>query len=166
MDSKTTTFSERATTDQYPFFKGLNAPPSTHNDLSRRQVRALIFHLLYAAEAFDYKESAEGIIDNFNRGFDLTIPVDGEVCSTVQAIIDQRDKLDNKYQIFLNNWRFERIEVSSKLILRFAVWELEEAEIDPRIIINEAVELAKCFADDDAYRFINGVLDKFIHAPE
>ena len=41
----------------------------SYDDLSRRDVRSLIFHLLYAAEAFDYQETLQSIVDNFNRGF-------------------------------------------------------------------------------------------------
>jgi transcription antitermination protein NusB len=43
--------------------------------------------------------------------------------------------------------------------LLFAVWEFKNTETDARIIINEAIELAKCFAEEDAYRFVNGILD-------
>ena len=64
-----------------------------YNDLSRRDVRALIFYLLYAAEAFDYQESLASV-DNFNRGFDLDIPHDSEVVRIAQAIIDDRYELD------------------------------------------------------------------------
>lgn len=134
--------------------------PLSYNDLSRRDVRSLIFHLLYAVDAFDYQESLGAIVDNFNRGFDLDIPMDSEVVKTTQAIVDQRDILDELYKPLLTNWRFERIGICTKLILRFAIWELQNEVTDSRIIINEAVELAKCFAQEDAYRFINGVLDK------
>ncbi len=137
-----------------------------YNDLSRRDVRALIFYLLYAAESFDYQESIEAIVDNFNRGFDLDIPIESEVVSVAQQIIDIRDQLDEQYKPLLSNWRFERIGVSTKLILRFALWELQNSDTDPRIVINEAVELAKGFAEKDAYKFVNGILDKFVKKRE
>jgi N utilization substance protein B len=133
-----------------------------YNDLSRRDVRALIFYLLYAAEAFDYQESLLAIVDNFNRGFELDIPHDSEVVRIAQAIIDNRDQLDEIFKPLLANWRFERIGVSTRLILRFATWELQNTDTDSRIIINEAVELAKAFAEKDAYKFVNGVLDRLV----
>ena len=46
----------------------------SYNDLSRREVRSLIFHLLYAMDAFDYDVSLQGVVDNFNRGFNIAIP--------------------------------------------------------------------------------------------
>ena len=133
-----------------------------YNDLSRRDVRALIFYLLYAAESFDYQESLVAIVDNFNRGFGLDIPIESEVVSVAQQIIDGKERLDEEYTPLLSNWRFDRIGVSTKLILRFATWELKNSDTDPRIVINEAVELAKGFAEKDAYKFVNGILDKLI----
>ncbi len=131
----------------------------SYDDLSRRDVRSLIFHFLYAAEAFDYDESVQSIIDNFNRGFDLNVPLNGEIFNVVSDIINHRDELEKVYEPFLANWRSERISVCTKLILLFAVWEFKNTETDARIIINEAIELAKCFAEEDAYRFVNGILD-------
>lgn len=133
-----------------------------YSDLSRRDVRALIFYLMYAMDSGDYQDSLEGIVDNFNRGFNLSIPEDSELVSIAQQVIDERNALDALYMPLLANWRFDRLGVATKLILRYAVWEIEHTEMDPRIIINEAVELAKAFAEDDAYRFVNGVLDRFI----
>lgn len=134
----------------------------SYDDLSRRDVRSLIFHLLYAAESYEYDVSLQSIVDNFNRGFDLAIPFDSEVVKTTQAIIDQRDKLDDMFKPFLINWRYERIGVSTKLILRFAIWELKDTDTPTNIVINEAIELAKCFAEKDAYKFINGILDNVV----
>lgn len=133
--------------------------PIVYDDLSRRDVRSLIFHLLYAADAFNYEESVESIIDSFNRGFDLSIPLQGELAHTVQNIVDNRDDLEKTYESYLDNWRSERISVCTKLTLLFAIWELKNTPTDARIIINEAIELAKCFAEQDAYRFVNGILD-------
>ncbi|HEX4068816.1 MAG TPA: transcription antitermination factor NusB [Candidatus Babeliales bacterium] len=133
--------------------------PKSYDDLSRRDVRSLAFHFLYAAEAFNYEESVQSIIDNFNRGFELNVPLDGELFNVVNDIINKRDELEKIYEPYLANWRSERISVCTKLILLFAVWELKYTETDSRIVINEAIELAKCFAEEDAYRFVNGILD-------
>ena len=58
------------------------------------------------------------------------------------------------------NWRLERMNVLDRLILRLAIWEfLHEAETPAKVIINEALELARTFSADDSVRFINGILD-------
>jgi N utilization substance protein B len=58
------------------------------------------------------------------------------------------------------HWRLERMNVVDRLILRLAIYEfLHESETPARVIINEALELARTFSGDDSVRFINGVLD-------
>ena len=58
------------------------------------------------------------------------------------------------------HWRLERMNVMDRLILRLGVYEfLHEPETPARIIINEALELARSFSGDEAVRFINGILD-------
>lgn len=58
------------------------------------------------------------------------------------------------------HWRLERMNVVDRLILRLAIYEfLHEADTPSRVIINEALELARTFSGDDSVRFINGILD-------
>ena len=139
----------------------LNRPVS-YNDLSRREVRSLILHLLYAMDAFDYSVSLESITDNFNRGFDLAIPFDSEVFTVAKTVIDTRTALDEMIKPLLHNWRFDRIGLCTKLILRLALWELHNTKTSANIVMNEAIELAKCFAERDAYKFVNGILDEAV----
>ena len=131
----------------------------TFADLSRRDMRSLIFHFLYAMDAFDYQESLQSIVENFNQGFHLDVIFDSELCYIVESIIASRHELEKIYAPFLSNWRVERVSVCTKLILLFGIWELKNTSTDTRIVINEAIELAKCFAEEDAYRFVNGILD-------
>lgn len=135
---------------------------SHYASLSQREKRALIFHILYAAEACDYQISLEAIIDNINRGFDFDMPLDCAEVAIAKAVIDDRVELDIKYIPFLSNWRLERIGLCTKLILRYAIWELYATDIEDKIVMNEAIELAKCFAEKDAYKFINGILDEVV----
>jgi len=58
------------------------------------------------------------------------------------------------------HWRIERMNVMDRLILRLAVYEfLHEPATPSRVIINEALELARTFSNDDSVRFVNGILD-------
>jgi N utilization substance protein B len=58
------------------------------------------------------------------------------------------------------NWRLERMNVLDRLILRLAVYEfLHETGTPAKVVINEALELARTFSNDDAVRFVNGILD-------
>lgn len=58
------------------------------------------------------------------------------------------------------HWRLERMNVMDRLILRLAVYEFQhQPETPGKVIINEALELARSFSGDEAVRFINGLLD-------
>src|SRR6266850_7158736 len=58
------------------------------------------------------------------------------------------------------HWRIERMNVLDRLILRLAIYEfLHEPETPPKVVINEALELARTFSTDESVRFINGILD-------
>ena len=141
--------------------KNLDIEPINCDELSLRDRRSVILHLLYAMDSFDYQASLESIVDNFSRGFGYTISTDSYIFITSQAVIDSRDALDAEIKPLLANWSFDRISSCTKLILRLALWELIHEDISPNIVINEAVELAKCFAEVDSYKFINGILDNF-----
>lgn len=129
-------------------------------EYTRKQTRSLIFHVLYVLEGFDYDNTLAAVVENLNRGYDQQIKPDGEIVTTAQTIVDQRDYLDTVIQQFLEHWRLNRLGVCTKLILRMGVWELLFTDTPTSIIINEAIELAKDFAEKDAYKFVNGLLDK------
>lgn len=127
---------------------------------TRNQVRSLIFHLIYAMEENGYDVSLALIIDGINKGYDQNIPLDSEISIAAQAIVDKRKDLDAVIQEFLEHWRLERLGLCTRLILRLGTWELLATDTPISIVINEAVELAKDFAEKDSYKFINGILDK------
>lgn len=63
------------------------------------------------------------------------------------------------------NWRLERMAVIDRAILRLAVHELHARKTPNKVIINEAIELAKKYSSADAAPFVNGILDA-IHKQE
>lgn len=57
------------------------------------------------------------------------------------------------------NWRLERLAVIDRAILRLAIHELRETNTPAKVVMNEAVELAKKFSGDESAPFVNGILD-------
>jgi N utilization substance protein B len=78
----------------------------------------------------------------------------------VRGTIAQVAEIDGILASHAHNWRLERMAVIDRLVLRLAVYELR-AELDTpaKVIINEAIELARTFSGDEAVPFVNGVLD-------
>jgi N utilization substance protein B len=66
------------------------------------------------------------------------------------------DKLVEKLS---ENWRLDRIATVDRNILRLAIYELRFGTAPPKVVINEALELAKKFSSADSPAFLNGVLD-------
>ena len=70
------------------------------------------------------------------------------------------EELDPVIAEAAEHWRLERMNVMDRLILRLAVYEfLHEPDTPGKVIINEALELARSFSGDESVRFINGLLD-------
>jgi len=74
------------------------------------------------------------------------------------------EKLDTQIQVFLLR-PIAVIDPVERAILRIACYELcYEVTVPHKVVINEAIELAKAYGDPEGYKFVNGVLDKLAHA--
>jgi transcription antitermination protein NusB len=78
----------------------------------------------------------------------------------VRGTLDRVKEIDAILSAHAQNWRIERMAVIDRLILRLAVYEfLAEVNTPPRVVINEALELARSYSGEEAVAFVNGVLD-------
>ena len=123
------------------------------------KARARALQLLYAWE-LSGEPSIEAVVarvaaiygrapKGYDRGADLAAKA-----------IAGRPEFDRRVQDAAEHWRLERMNVLDRLILRLAVYEfLYEPDTPARVVINEALELARTFSHDEAVRFINGLLD-------
>ncbi|HKW64281.1 MAG TPA: transcription antitermination factor NusB [Candidatus Acidoferrum sp.] len=57
------------------------------------------------------------------------------------------------------NWRLERLSAIDRAILRLAIHEIISTDTPPKVVLNEAVDLAKKFSSEESGAFVNGVLD-------
>lgn len=78
----------------------------------------------------------------------------------VQGVLDHSTALDGIIQPIAPEWPIDQIARVDRTILRMAVYELTERaeDVPPKVVINEAVELAKAFGSDNSSKFVNGVL--------
>ena len=83
--------------------------------------------------------------------------------SLADGVAARIEELDPIISESAEHWRLERMNVMDRLILRLAVYEfLHEAATPGKVIINEALELARRFSGDESVRFINGILDAIL----
>lgn len=76
--------------------------------------------------------------------------------------IEKINELDEIISNLAKGWPIERITKVDKSILRLALYELKYTDTPEKVIINEAVELAKNFSTEDSSKFINGILGSVI----
>jgi N utilization substance protein B len=67
--------------------------------------------------------------------------------------------LDEIISKHAENWKIERLSAIDRAILRLAIYELRATDTPPKVVLNEAVDLAKKFSSEDAGSFVNGILD-------
>ena len=127
---------------------------------TRRQARESALQMLYQMEmsGADFKEMR----DDFWVGQTVTDAKIKEFSENlVQGVLVEKETIDQLINKYATHWRLERMPVVDRSVLRLAVYELKECKDVPlKVILNEAIEVAKKFGAEESSTFINGVLDK------
>lgn len=85
----------------------------------------------------------------------------------VGGVIKHQAELDEVLQPLAPEWPIEQIARMDRVVLRIGAYELLHAkDVPPKVVINEAVELAKAFGGDNSSKFINGVLGSLLRQKE
>lgn len=128
----------------------------------RRRARVYALQVLYALDVNEQR-TVEEALEEVWRTFELEI--DPEALAFARALVEQttekRPIIDDAVQSASRNWRLDRMSWVDRNILRLATYELRFCEEVPvKVIINEAVELAKRFGTAESPAFVNGILDR------
>lgn len=136
-----------------------------HGDrwVNRRRARAAALQALYECEVGGLTpQQALGVLHHAGPP-EVDDPGEDEhafVVALVRGATDHRDALDERIGDAAKNWRVERMAILDRLVMRLAVRELmAHRESPPRVVISEAIELARLYSGEDAAKFVNGVLD-------
>jgi len=80
----------------------------------------------------------------------------------VKGTIENIEEIDAAIKQHIEHWDFSRLSKVDLAILRISIFSLiYQKDVPTTVTINEAIDIAKDFSNDDSYRFINGVLDGF-----
>ena len=131
--------------------------------MSRRELREQIFKLLFRVEFNTAEEMPDQVKYFFEDDETRASELDqAEIEVKFQKISDKLSELDQMINDKATGWNVGRMGKVDVAILRLAVYEICFDEDVPTVVaINEAVELAKKFGQDESPAFINGVLAKF-----
>lgn len=138
---------------------------------NRHLGRIIALQTLYEAEfrleAADVDFDLDAVLArNITRYQDMVDDV-AFIKKLVAGVQKQAPILDAKIQPVAPEWPIDQIARMDRLVLRIGLYELEnDADVPPKVVINEAVELAKAFGGDNSSKFVNGVLGTLLRQRE
>jgi N utilization substance protein B len=129
----------------------------------RRRARAAALQALYQCEVGGLTaQQALGVLHHAGPP-EVDDPGEDEhtfVIALVRGAMDNREALDERIGDAARNWRIERMATLDRLVIRLALEELiSHHDSPPRVVMSEAIELARSYSGEEAAKFVNGVLD-------
>lgn len=124
--------------------------------MSRRNAREYALKVLYSRELNPETEAIDP------DDMDLSEKDRAFADALVEAALGHKE-IDEQIAAHLNHWSLSQLNVVDKNILRLALAEfrfLGEEASDRKVIMNEAIEMAKVYGGESSYRFVNGVLNE------
>ena len=126
---------------------------------TRSELREKIMIILYQID-INRKQNIDYSVEEIIRE---NLDIDNEfVRDIVYGVITYESNIIKEANKYMKDWSIERIDKTGAAILKMAIYELKYTDTPPIVVINEAIELAKKYSDDDVRKMINAVLDKMI----
>ena len=132
--------------------------------MSRRELREQIFKLIFRAEFYDKEELPEQE-KLFFEDYELNMKPEDEtyISEKSNKILEKLDEIDGMINQEAKGWTTERMGKIELTILRLAIYEIKfDEDVPAGVAINEAVEIANKFGQEESAGFVNGVLAKFV----
>lgn len=130
---------------------------------NRSELREIIMKVIYQIN----------ILDEANLDYDINdlikeqLEVENEFVNTVvNGIIEEKKKLIDYANKYLNDWTMDRLNKVDQAIICIGIYELLYTDTPSVVSINEAIELSKKYSEEAVTKMINGVLDKVYHEEE
>src|SRR6476661_6617416 len=102
-------------------------------------------------------------LDEFWKQFEATDDVRTFAERLVNGVLEHKTDLDMLIGKYAANWKVSRMQIVDRNILRLGAYELLWLdEVPAKVTVNEAIELARDFGDEEAAKFVNGILDKVL----
>ena len=128
--------------------------------ISRSELREKIMTILYQYEMYNKSKYEYNLNDVIKENIDISSEF---VKNIVNGVLDNREELDGIANKYLTDWTIDRLDNLGAIILRMGIYEIMYTDTPKIVVINEAIELAKKYSDDNVKKMINAVLDKLIN---
>ncbi len=125
---------------------------------ARHQARERALQILFQ---HDIHGKADVHLDEFWHEYSVSDEAKAFAEQLVKGVLEHKKELDATIGKYATNWTVSRMPVVDRNILRAGLYELLWLdEVPAKVTMDEAIELAKSFGDDDASKFVNAILDK------
>lgn len=125
--------------------------------MNRHYARVIALQVLYEC---DFRGSKD--IEDVLKRHLSNLKVEGENLDFVHELVTKTfkstDLIDKTIEKVAPDWPIEQVAIIDRNILRISICELDQFETPPKVVINEAIELAKTFGSETSSKFVNGVL--------
>lgn len=131
--------------------------------MNRTAIREQTFKLIYSLEIQKQENLEEAIELYMESNQILDKNAETYMKDAIFGIQKNKDEIINQIEKNLkSDWKIERISKVDLAILKLAIYELKYTDIPFKVVINEAVELAKRYGEDSSKNFVNGVLASIV----
>ena len=129
--------------------------------VARRLSRRAALQVLYAADLGDAlgEGAIETVFERVGGHFELSEGGRAFARELVFGTASRRERIDALISQHARNWRVERMAVVDRNVLRLASYELAFTDAPDRVVLDEAIEIAREFGNERSGAFVNGVLD-------
>jgi len=127
--------------------------------LNRSELRKICMITLYQIDILKQNQLPYNVDEIIKENLEIENEFVKDIVYGVVTSEQEINDLANKY---LKDWSIDRLDKTGAAILRLAIYELKYMDTPPVVVINEAVELAKEYTDEDLSKMINAVLDKLM----
>ena len=131
--------------------------------MGRKKARDNAFKCIYQFE-FEGKEDINNILNYCYQENDNSDEEKEYIQKIVMGVSEKYDEINNIILSKLKGWTISRIAKIDLAILRLSIYEIMYTDIPEKVSVNEAVEIAKTYGDDNSSNFVNGVLAKVIES--
>ncbi len=127
---------------------------------NRSELREKVMTIIYQISLYKKNKIDFDVNDVINENME----VENEfVKDLVYGVVTNYDELTDIANKYLNNWSIDRLDLTGSSILRMAIYEIKYMDTPNIVVINEAIELAKKYSDDNVRKMINASLDKMVN---
>jgi len=129
--------------------------------MTRREKRVAVFQILYMMDFYE-SDLASDQIENFLADQEFSDDEKSEIKDEANGVLAALPEIDEMISEKTEGWKISRIPKVDLSIIRLSIYEFKYGKLDTGIAINEAVEIAKEYGDENSGSFVNGVLARMV----